>query len=78
VIDERGREAVVLPGKNIVGRGAAADVAVDRRYRSVSRSHVILEVERDSVKLTDVSTHGTYLLEADVEPRAGASDRERT
>jgi hypothetical protein len=78
VIDERGREAVVLPGKNIVGRGATADVAVDRRYRSVSRSHVILEVERDSVKFTDVSTHGTYLLEAHVEPRAEASDHERT
>ena len=63
LIDERGAEAIVPTGKCIVGRGPSVDVGVNEGYRSVSRSHAILEVSPGGrVKITDVSSHGTYLL----------------
>ena len=66
LIDEGGREAIVPPGKNIVGRGPTADVAVNERYRSISRSHAIMEVDSaGKVKITDVSSHGTFLMRDD-------------
>ena len=63
LIDERGRESIVPVGKSIVGRGPTVDVGVNDGYRSVSRSHAIMEVSPGGqIKITDVSSHGTYLL----------------
>ncbi len=62
LIDESGAESIVPIGKSIVGRSPTVDVGVNERYRSISRSHAILEVTaRGQIKITDVSSHGTYL-----------------
>ena len=49
-------------GKNIVGRDASCDVLMNSAYREVSRKHLIIEVaEPNLVRLTDISSHGTFL-----------------
>lgn len=67
LIDEKDHEIFVPPGKNIVGRGPTVDIRLNDEFRTVSRSHALIEIRDGGViRLTDVSTHGTYLLEEDL------------
>ncbi len=61
-VDDAERGTVLRRGKNIVGRDATCEVLIDAAYRDVSRKHLIIEVADDhTVKLTDISSHGTSL-----------------
>lgn len=62
LIDENGNDYHLRAGKNVVGRSSQGDVCVDGYFRAVSRKHVIIEVTTgESVKLTDISSLGTFV-----------------
>jgi len=62
LVDEYGNDLRLRVGKNIVGRSAQCDVAVDTALRAVSRRHMIVEADGDGpVRITDISTIGTFL-----------------
>lgn len=61
-VDDKDHYSVLRRGKNIVGRDASSDVVIDSNYRAVSRRHLIVETEGDSlVRLTDISSLGTFV-----------------
>lgn len=61
-VDDAGRGTPLRRGKNIVGRDTSCDVQVNVAYREVSRKHLIVEVvDTRTVRLTDISSHGTSL-----------------
>lgn len=62
LVDKTGHDLRVRRGKNIIGRSAQCSVTLDGAYGAVSRRHLILEISaEDRVRLTDISTLGTYL-----------------
>lgn len=63
LIDEHGSSFPIRQGKNLVGRHPDCDVVIQPFYCGVSRKHLIIEKVSDSVAmLTDLSSHGTYVL----------------
>ncbi|HEY5701132.1 MAG TPA: FHA domain-containing protein, partial [Gammaproteobacteria bacterium] len=62
LLDETGHDLKVRAGKNIVGRSTQSDVVLDGIYGAVSRKHLIIEIDSSGmVKLTDISTLGTFV-----------------
>ncbi|MDX1514384.1 MAG: FHA domain-containing protein [Gammaproteobacteria bacterium] len=62
LVDENGTDYALQYGRNRVGREQGNDVIVDPAYRDVSRKHLIIDVESPRhVRLTDLSSHGTYV-----------------
>ena len=62
LIDECGAEVRVVGPRCLIGRGSGCGATVNQRYRSVSRKHLIVEIEDDGwVHLTDISSLGTFL-----------------
>ena len=61
VVDETGSPHELAVGKNIIGRDAVCNVVVGNGLRDVSRMHLIIEpLEDGSMRVTDLSSHGTY------------------
>lgn len=62
VIDETGTAHPLQDGKNIIGRDTVCNVIINPAYRDVSRLHLIIErIGSDAVRMTDLSSHGTFL-----------------
>lgn len=62
LLDETGHDVKVRPGKNIVGRSSQSDIVIDGAYGAISRKHLIIEIDASGkVKLTDISTLGTFV-----------------
>lgn len=62
LVDESGHDLKVRPGKNLIGRSARCSVVLDNTFGAISRKHLILEIDRHHrVRLTDISTLGTFL-----------------
>ena len=60
--DSDGNAHALVSGKNIVGRDAGSDIAVDPSFRDVSRTHLVIEpFGTDKALLTDLSSHGTFV-----------------
>ena len=69
-IDQAGRKHVLDKGRNVIGRDAAGTVIIDSGLRDVSRMHLVIENLGDnSLQLTDLSSHGTYIPSALLEDR---------
>jgi len=61
-IDQAGRKHVLDHGRNVIGRDASGTVVIDSALRDVSRMHLVIENLGDnSLQLTDLSSHGTYV-----------------
>ena len=61
-IDQAGRKHVLDKGRNVIGRDASGTVVIDSGLRDVSRMHLVIENLGDnSLQLTDLSSHGTYI-----------------
>lgn len=61
-IDQSGRKHALDMGRNVIGRDAAGTVAIDPGLRDVSRTHLVIEnLGNNSLQLTDLSSHGTYI-----------------
>lgn len=59
---EEGEQYVLVPGRNIIGRDASADVVVNASYKDVSRKHLIIETDGSRIaRLTDISSLGTFI-----------------
>ena len=64
-IDQAGRKHVLDKGRNVIGRDASGTVIIDSGLRDVSRMHLVIENLGDnSLQLTDLSSHGTYIPSA--------------
>jgi FHA domain len=62
IVDELGNVYGVKPGKNIVGRDSVCNIVVATSLRDISRMHLIIEPQSDGlIRLTDLSSHGTFL-----------------
>ena len=69
-IDQAGRKHVLDLGRNVIGRDASGTVVIDPGLRDVSRMHLVIENLGDnSLQLTDLSSHGTYIPSALLEDR---------
>lgn len=62
-VDNQGHDTDLQPGKSIIGRDLSCDIVVDPSLREVSRKHLIVEVEGELIRLTDISSHGTSVPE---------------
>jgi len=61
-IDESGRSYILKVGKNVIGRDSKSDIMLDPNLRDVSRMHLVIEAdETNTLYLTDLSAHGTYI-----------------
>jgi len=61
-IDQAGRKHVLDKGRNVIGRDASGTVVIDSGLRDVSRMHLVIEnLGENSLQLTDLSAHGTYI-----------------
>ena len=62
LVDETGHDLKLRPGKNVVGRSARCSVCLDDGFGAISRKHLLVEIDQnDRVRLTDISTLGTFL-----------------
>ena len=62
LVDEHGNDVKLQAGKNVIGRSLQSDVGLDPVFRAVSRRHLVVEFGEDHiVRLTDISTLGTFL-----------------
>ncbi len=72
--DPRGHLFTLAAGKRTLGRGKRCDVVVDPRYRDISRRHLIVDVEEGQrVALTDISSHGTFVVRSEAGTRAAGA-----
>lgn len=61
-IDEQGKKFPLNHGRNVIGRDALSTVVIDPSWRDVSRLHLVIEtLGQDSLQLTDLSSHGTFI-----------------
>jgi FHA domain-containing protein len=61
-IDESGRSYDLKVGKNVIGRDSKSDIMMDPALRDISRMHLVIEADdANTLYLTDLSAHGTYL-----------------
>lgn len=61
-IDEAGRSYKLKAGKNVIGRDSKSDIMLDPNLRDVSRMHLVIETDdTNTLYLTDLSAHGTYI-----------------
>ena len=62
LVDQTGVSHLLQDGKNIVGRDDVCNVVVQHGMRDVSRLHLIIErLGQDTLRLTDLSSHGTFI-----------------
>jgi hypothetical protein len=70
-IDNFGHDVSVPFGKSVIGRSHHSEVPVDQSYNVISRRHLMLDLERDcTLRLTDMSSYGTYVPIAYLNPLA--------
>jgi hypothetical protein len=61
-VDQAGKQHELVIGRNVVGRDTVSTVKIDSSLRDVSRLHLVIEnLGENSLQLTDMSSHGTYL-----------------
>jgi len=69
-IDQAGRKHVLDKGQNTIGRDTSGTVIIDSGLRDVSRMHLVIENQgNNSLQLTDLSAHGTYIPSVLLEDR---------
>ena len=61
-VDESGNFYDLKSGKNIIGRGSSSDIVMSEKLRDISRMHMVIEeADTNTLFLTDLSSHGTYI-----------------
>jgi len=61
-IDQAGKQYELVIGRNVIGRDTVSTINIDPSLRDVSRLHLVIEnLGENSLQLTDMSSHGTYL-----------------
>lgn len=60
--DDTGLAAPIPTGRTIIGRSADCDVVLHNAPADVSRKHLMIECTPQDLRLTDMSSHGTYVI----------------
>lgn len=60
--DDTGLTAPIPTGRTIVGRSSDCDVVLHNAPADVSRKHMMIESTPQMLQLTDLSSHGTYVI----------------
>lgn len=64
LVDEEGQHYMLTRGRNVIGRDMECDISLNPVLKDVSRKHLIIEdLGDDQLKLTDLSTHGTFVTQ---------------
>jgi len=70
--DRVGEPVVLSPGRTSVGRDRVNDIIIDAGWRDVSRLHLVIDYQGGGrLRLTDMSSHGTYLARGRAGGNAG-------
>ena len=70
--DQAGRNYKLSKGRNLIGRDSVSNVMIEPSLRDVSRLHLVIEYFGDnSLQLTDLSSHGTYIPAKYLSARTG-------
>lgn len=60
--DHTGKTYSLAKGRNTIGRDSISNVMLDASLRDISRLHLVIENYGDNtLQLTDLSSHGTYI-----------------
>ena len=60
--DQAGRTYALGKGRNIVGRDTVSNIIMEPKLRDISRLHLVIENFGDNtLQLTDLSSHGSYI-----------------
>ena len=71
-VDQSGRSYQLKKGRNVVGRDTASNITMDPKLRDISRLHLVIEDYGDNtVQITDLSSHGTYIPSRFIEQHSG-------
>jgi len=71
-VDQSGRTYNLHKGRNVVGRDPASNIVMEPKLRDISRLHLVIENFGDNtVQLTDLSSHGTYIPSHFIEQHTG-------
>ena len=61
-VDNTGIQHDLVIGRNVIGRDTVSTVKLDSALRDVSRLHLVIEnLGENSLQLTDMSSHGTFI-----------------
>ena len=61
-VDHMNRSFTLNKGRNVIGRDSVSTVMLDPALRDVSRLHLVIEnFDDNSLQLTDMSSHGTFI-----------------
>jgi len=68
--DQAGRTYSLQKGRNVVGRDTVSNIMMEPTLRDISRLHLVIEnFGNNSLQLTDLSSHGTYIPAKYIEHR---------
>ena len=71
--DQAGRTYTLQKGRNVVGRDTVSNIMMEPTLRDISRLHLVIEnFGNNSVQLTDLSSHGTYIPSKYMEHRTNS------
>lgn len=60
--DPMGRQHILDSGRNEIGRSSSCNVLIDPDLNDISRLHVVIDIlGKEELRLTDFSSHGTYI-----------------
>lgn len=72
--DQAGRTYTLQKGRNVVGRDTVSNIMMEPTLRDISRLHLVIEnFGNNSLQLTDLSSHGTYIPPKYIEHRSSTT-----
>ena len=70
--DQAGRSYTLKKGRNVIGRDSSSTIIMEPKLRDISRLHLVIENFGDNtVQMTDLSSHGTYIPGRFIEQHTG-------
>lgn len=70
--DQAGNTHKLNRGRNVVGRDTSSNIVMEPKLRDISRLHLVIENFGDNtLQLTDLSSHGTYIPTRYIEQHSG-------
>ena len=64
LVDPKGQHYPLARGRNMIGRDTECDISLNPSLKDISRRHLIIENPGDNqLKLTDLSTYGTFVVQ---------------
>lgn len=72
-VDNSGRRYELKRGRTVVGRDSVSTVMMDPALRDISRLHIVIEkFDEQTIQVTDLSSHGSYIQNRYLEHHTGS------